>query len=146
MAPQDEIVSVVVIFLDEERFLAQAVDSVFAQTRPHWELLLIDAGSSDSSTEAARTYAATHPEQAGHVVDPPNLLLETIPLGRRPSAATCTFLIRREVAQSLGGFEAAFTGWAEDLVFLTKVFLNCRVVVMDEVLAKYRMHEQSHTA
>ncbi|MDF2771738.1 MAG: hypothetical protein K0S86_1232, partial [Geminicoccaceae bacterium] len=33
-------VSVITIFLDEERFLAEAVESVLAQTYPHWELLL----------------------------------------------------------------------------------------------------------
>ena len=34
------LVSVIVIFLDEERFLADAIDSVLAQTYLNWELVL----------------------------------------------------------------------------------------------------------
>ena len=55
------LVSVVVIFLDAERFLEEAVGSVLAQTFDHWELLLVDDGSTDGSTAIARRYARTHP-------------------------------------------------------------------------------------
>ena len=51
------LVSVVTIFLDEERFLAEAVESVIAQTYENWELLLVDDGSTDGSTNMARHYA-----------------------------------------------------------------------------------------
>lgn len=51
-------VSIIVPFLDEERFLEDAVESVFAQSYDSWELLLVDDGSSDASTEIAREYAA----------------------------------------------------------------------------------------
>lgn len=54
-------VSVVVSFLNRERFLANAVESVFAQTYKSWELLLVDDGSSDSSTAMARRYSTEHP-------------------------------------------------------------------------------------
>src|SRR5262245_62219283 len=50
-------VSVVIIFLDAERFLGEAVDSVFAQTYRDWELLLVDDGSTDGSGAIARQYA-----------------------------------------------------------------------------------------
>lgn len=56
-------VSVVMPFLDQERFLREAVESVLAQTYPHWELLLVDDGSVDGSTAIAREYAARHPEK-----------------------------------------------------------------------------------
>lgn len=52
--------SVVLIFLNEERFLREAVESVLAQTTDDWELLLIDDGSSDSSTSIARSYEREH--------------------------------------------------------------------------------------
>lgn len=55
------LVSVITIFLDAQRFITEAVDSVLAQTYPHWELLLCDDGSSDGSTAIARAYAAAHP-------------------------------------------------------------------------------------
>jgi glycosyltransferase involved in cell wall biosynthesis len=66
-------VSVIMIFFNAERFIDEAIASVFAQTYPHWELLLIDDGSQDGSTAIARRYAASHPgrvrylEHPGHV-------------------------------------------------------------------------------
>ena len=48
------LVSVVINFFNEERFLAEAVDSVYAQTFHDWQLLLIDDGSSDRSSDIAR--------------------------------------------------------------------------------------------
>jgi hypothetical protein len=65
-------VSVVVIFKDAQDFLAEAIDSVVAQTLTAWELLLVDDGSSDGSTAIARNRAGDNPsrvvylEHAGH--------------------------------------------------------------------------------
>ena len=56
-------VSVIMPFFDLERFIAESIDSVLAQTYPHWELLLIDDGSTDGSSAIARRYAVTHPER-----------------------------------------------------------------------------------
>ena len=56
------VVSVVVPIWNAERFLAEAIESVIAQTWPHWELLLADDGSTDRSPEIARLYAERHPE------------------------------------------------------------------------------------
>ena len=61
------LVSVVVNFLDEERFLAEAVESVRAQTYPHWELLLCDDGSTDRSSEIARAFAGAYPERVRYL-------------------------------------------------------------------------------
>jgi glycosyltransferase involved in cell wall biosynthesis len=55
------LVSAITAFLDEERFLAEAIESVFAQTYKDWELLLVDDGSTDASTAIARRYAETCP-------------------------------------------------------------------------------------
>jgi glycosyltransferase involved in cell wall biosynthesis len=51
-------VTVIVIFRDEERFLPEALDSVFAQAYDAWELLLVDDGSTDGSVTFARERAA----------------------------------------------------------------------------------------
>jgi len=64
------LVSVITIFLDEERFLAESVESVLAQTHAAWELLLCDDGSIDGSTAAARRYAAAHPERIRYLEHP----------------------------------------------------------------------------
>ena len=58
---QGPLVSVIVPFWNARPFLAEAIDSVFAQTFQSWELLLIDDGSSDGSTEIARHYADRFP-------------------------------------------------------------------------------------
>lgn len=60
---RDPLVSVVIIFLDEAAFLAEAIESVLAQTHSDWQLLLVDDGSSDGSTGIARDYAARHAER-----------------------------------------------------------------------------------
>jgi len=51
------LVSIIIIFLNEESFIREAIESVFAQTYDNWELLLVDYGSTDRSTQIARQYA-----------------------------------------------------------------------------------------
>jgi len=51
------LVSVVIAFLDGERFLREAIDSVFAQTYERWELVLVDDGSGHAASSIAREYA-----------------------------------------------------------------------------------------
>ena len=65
-------VSVIVPFLDAGAFLAESIASVRAQIEPSWELLLVDDGSRDRSSDIARAEAARDPERirylehAGH--------------------------------------------------------------------------------
>lgn len=54
---QPGLVSVVLIFLNEERYLRDAVRSVVEQDYPSWELILVDDGSSDGSPAIARSLA-----------------------------------------------------------------------------------------
>src|SRR5262245_29470593 len=61
------LVSVIIIFLNAERFIQEAIESVFAQTYKHWELLLVDDGSTDGSTEIGRQYAAHDPEKVRYL-------------------------------------------------------------------------------
>jgi glycosyltransferase involved in cell wall biosynthesis/SAM-dependent methyltransferase len=66
------LVSVITIFHNEERFLAEAIESVLGQTYDGWELLLCDDGSDDGSVAIARRYTGEYPdrirylEHAGH--------------------------------------------------------------------------------
>jgi glycosyltransferase involved in cell wall biosynthesis len=68
-----DLVSVTIPFLNAERFLEEAVGSIRSQTYADWELLLVDDGSTDASTELARAFAAAEPgrirylEHPGHV-------------------------------------------------------------------------------
>jgi len=52
----DPAVSVIIPVLNMRRFLRDAVESVYAQTVPDWELLLVDDGSDDGSLDLALEY------------------------------------------------------------------------------------------
>lgn len=56
-------VSIVTPFLNAGTFVREAIDSVLAQTYPHWELLLVDDGSTDESPAIAQAFAAAHPQR-----------------------------------------------------------------------------------
>src|SRR5438552_178498 len=57
------LVSVITIFLNAERFIEEAIESVLAQSYDEWELLLVDDGSADASTNIARRYARQSPQK-----------------------------------------------------------------------------------
>ncbi len=67
------VVSVVIAFLNEERFLEEAIGSVLQQTYTDWELILVDDGSTDNSSQIAKEYANKYPgtirylEHANHL-------------------------------------------------------------------------------
>jgi glycosyltransferase involved in cell wall biosynthesis len=63
VTPASPLVSCIIIFLNEEKYLAEAVESVLAQTYANWELLLVDDGSSDASDSIAMAYCARHDER-----------------------------------------------------------------------------------
>jgi glycosyltransferase involved in cell wall biosynthesis len=64
------LVSCIIIFLDAERFLREAIDSILAQAYDTWELLLVDDGSSDGSTAIAREFATEHPTRIRYLEHP----------------------------------------------------------------------------
>jgi glycosyltransferase involved in cell wall biosynthesis len=61
------LVSVIMIFLNGEKFIQAAIESVFTQIYQNWELLLVDDGSSDGSTQIALEYAAKYPEKVRYL-------------------------------------------------------------------------------
>ncbi len=61
------LVSVIIIFLNAERFIDEAIESVFGQTYKNWELSLVDDGSGDSSSEIALRYAEQCPERVRYL-------------------------------------------------------------------------------
>jgi GT2 family glycosyltransferase len=69
-AGQAPLVSVITIFLDAGRFFAEAVHSVLQQTYSPWELLLVDDGSTDGTSQMARDYAGRHPDRIRYLEHP----------------------------------------------------------------------------
>src|SRR5438128_12540181 len=61
------LVSAIIIFLNAEQFIQEAIESVFAQTYDNWELLLVDDGSTDGSTAIARSYLERHPRRVRYL-------------------------------------------------------------------------------
>ena len=64
------LVSCIVIFHDAARFIEEAIASIRSQTHAHWELILVDDGSTDSSTAVARRHAADDPARVRYLEHP----------------------------------------------------------------------------
>ncbi len=56
-------VSVIVVVLNGERFLREALDSVARQSFTDWELLVVDDGSTDSTSDIVRGYEKRLPSK-----------------------------------------------------------------------------------
>ena len=63
----EPLVSVVLCFFNEKLFLEQAIQSVLLQDYHHWELILVDDGSTDESTQVAQRYAGRYPDKISYV-------------------------------------------------------------------------------
>lgn len=61
------LVSVIIIFLNAEKFIQEAIESVLAQTYSNWELLLVDDGSTDGSSAIALECAQHYPRRAHYL-------------------------------------------------------------------------------
>ncbi|MGB6199058.1 MAG: glycosyltransferase family A protein [Candidatus Acidiferrales bacterium] len=53
----DPLVSVVLVICNVDRFLVESIESVLAQTRPNFEFIIVDFGSTDNSKVIASSYA-----------------------------------------------------------------------------------------
>jgi len=78
----------------------------------------------------------------GRLLPPPGPLAEFI---RReaPSPCTCSVLMRRELVQAVGGFEAEFPGMYDDQVLYAKLLLRTPCVVSSACTSRYRRHADS---
>ncbi|MBN8831840.1 MAG: glycosyltransferase family 2 protein [Sphingomonadales bacterium] len=222
-------VSVIIIFLNEARFLAETVESVRAQSFADWELILVDDGSTDGSSEMARGFAdgeriryLEHPCHANrgmsasrnaglaaargefiafldaddiwpaeklaeqvalfdaapetdmvygrawiwHSWDPtsrtkdyfydlgvppgklyaPGELLPLLIRNRAQTPMSGNAIMRRALAERVGGFEETFRGMFEDQAFFAKTHLVSRCHVDDRFWLFYRQHGASCTA
>ncbi len=54
--PQPGLVSIIVPCYNAERFLAETLESAFAQSYPDTEIIVIDDGSTDGTAELIRSY------------------------------------------------------------------------------------------
>jgi glycosyltransferase involved in cell wall biosynthesis len=65
------LVSIIIPFYNtSKKFIQEAIESVFAQTFGHWELFLVDDGSTGDCTEIAKYYADDYPERVTYLKHP----------------------------------------------------------------------------
>lgn len=60
---QAPLVSCIIIFLNGERFITEAIESVFSQSYQNWQLILVDDGTTDGASKIAQGYADRHPNR-----------------------------------------------------------------------------------
>jgi glycosyltransferase involved in cell wall biosynthesis len=64
----NSLVSIIVPFFNTAKFLRESIESVLAQTYGHWELLLVDDGSTDGSRDIALRYVEGYPSQVYYLM------------------------------------------------------------------------------
>jgi glycosyltransferase involved in cell wall biosynthesis len=69
-AQENPLVSVVLCFYNEEKFIEEAIASVITQDHRNWELILVDDGSSDDSTSIAKEFARRYYNKIFYVHHP----------------------------------------------------------------------------
>ncbi len=68
----DELVSIIVPVYNAEKFILETIASVAAQTYPHWELLLVEDGSSDGTVAAVEEYVRLKKEKRVRLIRQPS--------------------------------------------------------------------------
>jgi glycosyltransferase involved in cell wall biosynthesis len=82
------------------------------------------------------------------LIQPPELLLRTYPLGKGPAPCPSDLIVSRTVFDRVGGFEESFGGiyqMYEDQAFLTKVYRTTPVFASGLCWTKYRQHPAACT-
>jgi glycosyltransferase involved in cell wall biosynthesis len=64
------LVSIILPFLNAEKFIQETIESVLAQTYKTWELLLVDDSSTDASTNIAHRIAQQYPQKVRYLEHP----------------------------------------------------------------------------
>ena len=93
--------------------------------------------------DAARDFIPELNVQPDRLIRPPKLLVALL---RNESVTATNGLIRREVIESVGGYEESFRGMYEDQVFYTKICLNAPVFVSGKCWYRWRKHPASACA
>ena len=75
---------------------------------------------------------------------PPILLIKIFNCETTPPSMS-NALLRRDIFDTIGEFDEAFTGMFEDQVFVTKICMHCNIYVSDVCWDLYRQHSNSCT-
>jgi glycosyltransferase involved in cell wall biosynthesis len=86
------LVSVICAVYNGEKTVATSIDSVIAQTYPHWELILVNDGSKDQTVDIINRYAAADPRII--LVNNARNMGQTASLNEGVKAARGTYIAR----------------------------------------------------
>ena len=77
------------------------------------------------------------------LVQPPDLLAIHHPIGRGAPPSMSNIMVRKDVAQRVGGFEERFRDVFDDHAFCAKIYLRSPVFLASACWDKYRQHADS---
>ena len=70
--PKNPVVSVVIPCWNQAAYLPEAVESVIAQTYTDWEIIIVNDGSPDNTSEVAQSLIRSHPAHRIRLIEKPN--------------------------------------------------------------------------
>jgi glycosyltransferase involved in cell wall biosynthesis len=100
---------------NRENYLSQALDSILAQTYPHWYLTVLDDGSTDTSVEIAREYVK---------LDPRIQFVSALHAGQTPAL--------RAAMMATPNVSHGYCGWVDSDDLLAPDALAATVKILDE--------------
>jgi glycosyltransferase involved in cell wall biosynthesis len=107
------LISLSMTVYNREKYLSIALDSILAQTYPHWKLTIWDDGSSDSSPDIAIAYARTDPRI--HFIAAPHT-------GRQ-------YALRAAIEASRQ--KSSYLAWIDDDDILAPEALSATITILD---------------
>jgi glycosyltransferase involved in cell wall biosynthesis len=113
------------------------VGLLFGASRYWWSWAGADAPRSDRVRPIGAEQDRVH--------NPPDLLLALYPLGDGVSPCPSSCIARKDLLESVGGFEEEFRTMYEDQAFLAKVYLAAPVYVSSRCWDLYRRHADAVT-
>lgn len=144
-------VSVILPVYNGERFLGQAIESVLHQSHADFELLVLDDGSSDRSTDIARTYAETDRRIHVHVQPVNRGITATLNAGVHLARGEFIAIanqddvclperLTKQVAFLRGRQEVVIVGAAAQIIDERSVVRTLKSYPVDPAMAAWRMY------
>ena len=99
----------------------------------------------DNRKKNERDFVVNFGLELEKIYEPPSLLVHNLRAGGRKPGIGC-IILREEFAKKSTLFEDGFKYVSEDQLFWTRVSLNARIYLVDDVFAKYRQHHGSSTS
>jgi len=140
-----------IAFIDaDDVWLPEKLSEQVAIMQAHPELgMVCGAVNYWSSWQGGKDVLTPTGHVQDQVVPPPHASLNLYPLGTAAAPCPSDLLLRRDVVESIGRFEAHFTGprqMYEDQAFLAKLYLASPVWFSSKVWLNYRQHADSCVA